>query len=281
MMESTEPTMTDYRTQIDEATAAIRRQTNAEPTIGIILGTGLGQLGKGIEVEKAVDYESITHFPRSTVESHAGRLLFGKLGGKSVVAMQGRFHYYEGYSMPQITLPVRVMHQLGVKILIVSNACGGLNPLFQAGDIMAITDHINLLGGNPLIGANLDDFGARFPDMYRCYDPDLLRLSEQAALDLKIPLKKGVYVGVNGPNLETAAEYRFLRVIGADVVGMSTVPEVIVARHQGTRVAGFSIVTDMGLPDNLHPMDLDTIVSTANRAEPVLSRLIGELVKRI
>jgi len=273
--------MTDYRKQIDEAKAAISRQTNAQPTIGIILGTGLGQLGKGIEVEKAVDYESITHFPRSTVESHAGRLLFGKLGGKSVVAMQGRFHYYEGYSMPQITLPVRVMHQLGVKILIVSNACGGLNPLFQAGDIMAITDHINLLGGNPLIGANLDDFGARFPDMYRCYDPDLLRLSEQAALDLKIPLKKGVYVGVAGPNLETAAEYRFLRVIGADVVGMSTVPEVIVARHQGTRVAGFSIVTDMGLPDNLHPMDLDTIVSTANRAEPVLSRLIGELVKRI
>ncbi|HUU46891.1 MAG TPA: purine-nucleoside phosphorylase [Acidobacteriota bacterium] len=273
--------MTDGKMRIDEATASIRKQTNAQPTIGIILGTGLGQLGRGIAVDTAVGYENIMHFPRSTVESHAGRLLFGQLGGKSVVAMQGRFHYYEGYSYQEITLPVRVMHQLGVKVLIVSNACGGMNPQFVAGDIMAITDHINLQTGNPLIGPNLDDFGPRFPDMYQCYDPELLRLAQEAALDLKIPLKKGVYVGVTGPNLETAAEYRFLRTIGADVVGMSTVPEVLVARHQGTRVAGFSIVTDMGLPDNLHPMDHHTIVGVANKAEPILSNLIGELVKRV
>jgi purine-nucleoside phosphorylase len=273
--------MTGLKQQIDEAILSIRKQTSAAPTIGIILGSGLGALGRGIEVEKAIGYETIAHFPRSTVESHAGRLLFGRLSGKSVVAMQGRFHYYEGYSMQQITLPVRVMGQLGVKILIVSNACGGLNPQFVAGDIMAITDHINLLGGNPLIGPNLDDLGARFPDMCHCYDPGLLRLAGQAALDLKIPMKKGVYVAVAGPNLETAAEYRFLRMIGADVVGMSTVPEVIVARHQGTRVAGFSIITDMGLPDALHPTDFDTIIGVANRAEPILSALIGELVRQI
>lgn len=273
--------MSDWKTQIDEATASIRTKTNATPAIGIILGSGLGALGKGIQVETSVGYETITNFPRSTVESHAGRLLFGQLSGKSVVAMEGRFHFYEGYSMQQITLPVRVMHKLGVKILIVSNACGGMNPQFVAGDIMAITDHINFQGANPLIGPNLDDFGPRFPDMCHSYDPALIALAEQAALDLKIPLKKGVYVSVAGPNLETAAEYRFLRGMGADVVGMSTVPEVIVARHQGTRVAGFSIITDMGLPDALHPTDFDTILGVAGRAEPVLSSLIGELVKRI
>jgi purine-nucleoside phosphorylase len=273
--------MTDWKTIINEATASIHQQTDAKPSIGIILGTGLGQLGRGIAVDKEVGYETITHFPRSTVESHAGKLLFGQLGGKSVVAMQGRFHFYEGYSYKEITLPVRVMHLLGVKVLIVSNACGGMNPQFQAGDIMSITDHINLQTGNPLIGPNLDEFGTRFPDMYQCYDPELLKLAQECALDLKVPLKRGVYVGVTGPNLETAAEYRFLRTIGADVVGMSTVPEVLVARHQGTRVAGFSIVTDMGLPDNLHPMDHDTIVGVAGKAEPILSNLIGELVKRI
>ncbi len=273
--------MTDYRKQIDEAVASIRKQTAATPSVGIILGTGLGQLGRNIEVETAVDYTTITHFPRSTVESYAGRLLFGKLGGKPVVAMQGRFHFYEGYSWNQITLPVRVMKMLGVKVLIVSNACGGMNPLFTAGDIMAITDHINFIGGNPLIGPNLDDFGPRFPDLYECYDPQLLKLAEQCALDLKIPLKKGVYVAVAGPNLETAAEYRMLRMMGADVVGMSTVPEVLVARQQGTRVAGFSIITDMGLPDNLHPMSHEFIVGVTGKAEPVLSSLIGELVKRI
>jgi len=273
--------MTDWLARIEGATAAIRRQTAAQPAIGIILGTGLGQLGKGIEVEQAIGYETIEHFPRSTLESHDGRLLFGTLGGKSVVAMQGRFHYYEGYDWKQITLPVRVMHKLGVQTLIVSNACGGMNPLHEAGDIVAITDHINLLGGNPLIGPNLDEFGPRFPDMYHCYDPALIKLAEECALDLKIPLKKGVYAAVTGPNLETAAEYRMLRTLGADMVGMSTVPEVIVARQQGTRVAGFSIITDMGLPDNLHPTSLESILAIAGKAEPLLSKLIGELVKRI
>jgi purine-nucleoside phosphorylase len=273
--------MSDWKQQIEEATASIRAQTDAKPKIGIILGTGLGQLGQGIDIKKAIGYETIANFPRSTVESHAGRLLFGEVSGKSVVAMEGRFHYYEGYTMQQVTLPVRVMHQLGVEILIVSNACGGLNPQFERGDIMAIADHINFQGVNPLTGPNLDDFGPRFPDMCDCYDPDLIALAEQAALDMKIPLKKGVYVSVAGPNLETAAEYRMLRIWGADVVGMSTVPEVIVARQQGTRVAGFSIITDMGLPDALEPTSHQKIVAVASKAEPILSRLIGEFVKRL
>ncbi|GAB4315252.1 MAG: purine-nucleoside phosphorylase [Candidatus Zixiibacteriota bacterium] len=273
--------MSDCSREIAEATASVRAQTDARPSIGIILGTGLGKLGDGIDVKQTISYETIQHFPRSTVESHAGRFLFGELGGKSVVAMQGRFHFYEGYSMHQITLPVRVMHNLGIKTLIVSNACGGMNPQFVPGDIMAITDHINLLGGNPLIGPNLDEFGPRFPDMCHVYDRDLIGLAEQCALDLKIPLQKGVYAAVPGPNLETAAEYRYLRIIGADVVGMSTVPEVIVARHQGTRVAGFSIVTDMGLPDALEPANIESIIKVAGQAEPVLSKLIGEMVTRM
>ena len=273
--------MTDWKKVIDDATASIRERTDATPSIGIILGTGLGALGKGIEVEQTIGYETIPNFPKSTVESHAGRFIFGTLSGKSVVAMQGRFHFYEGYSMQQIVLPVRVMHQLGMKTLIVSNACGGMNPQFKAGDIVAITDHINLLGGNPLIGPNLDDFGPRFPDMCNCYDSELLALAEQSALDLKIPLQKGVYAAVPGPNLETGAEYRYIRRIGADVVGMSTVPEVIVARHQGNRVAGFSIITDMGLPDALHPVDIETILAIAGKAEPILSKLIGELVRKL
>lgn len=273
--------MSDRSREIAEATAAVRAQTDAEPTIGIILGTGLGKLGDGIDVKQTISYETIQHFPQSTVETHAGRFLFGELGGKSVVAMQGRFHFYEGYTMHQITLPVRVMHNLGIRTLIVSNACGAMNPQFVAGDIMAITDHINLLGSNPLVGPNLDEFGPRFPDMCNVYDRDLIGLAEQCALDLKIPLQKGVYAAVPGPNLETAAEYRFLRIIGADVVGMSTVPEVIVARHQGTRVAGFSIVTDMGLPDALEPANIEEIIRIAGGAEPVLSKLIGEMVGRI
>ncbi|MBD3298282.1 MAG: purine-nucleoside phosphorylase, partial [candidate division Zixibacteria bacterium] len=231
--------------------------------------------------KQTISYETIQHFPQSTVETHAGRFLFGELGGKSVVAMQGRFHFYEGYTMHQITMPVRVMHNLGIKTLIVSNACGGMNPQFVAGDIMAITDHINLLSSNPLVGPNLDEFGPRFPDMCNVYDRDLIGLAEQCALDLKVPLQKGVYAAVPGPNLETAAEYRYLRIIGADVVGMSTVPEVIVARHQGTHVAGFSIVTDMGLPDALEPANIEEIIRIAGGAEPVLSKLIGEMVARI
>ncbi len=273
--------MENLKEKIKEAKDFIQSKIDYQPQIGVILGTGLGSLAEGIKVEQKIDYQNIPHFPVSTVESHAGRLLLGKISDKKVVAMQGRFHYYEGYTMQQITFPVRVLKELGIKLLIVSNACGGLNPQFKAGDIMVISDHINLLGNNPLIGPNDESLGPRFPDMYNCYDKELIALAEETALKSGIKLQKGVYVAVSGPNLETAAEYRFLRGIGADVVGMSTVPEVIVARHQGTKVLGFSIVTDMGLPDALKPTNLEEIIATANRAEPNLKKLlikvIGEL----
>ena len=271
----------NLKQQITEAVNFIRTKTKLEPRIGIILGTGLGSLASGIKLETTVGYETIPHFPVSTVESHAGKLLFGDLSGKKVVAMQGRFHYYEGYSMQQVTFPVRVMKALGIKILIVSNACGGLNPQFKSGDLMLITDHINLQGDNPLIGPNDETLGPRFPDMYNCYDKELVQLAENVALNLGMKLNRGVYVSVSGPNLETAAEYRFLRTIGADVVGMSTVPEVIVARHQGTKVLGFSIITDMGLPDALKPTSLEEIIACANKSEPLLRQLISEVVEKI
>lgn len=271
----------NLRQRIDEAVAYIRTQTKLVPQLGIVLGTGLGGLAEKIKTEKSVSYENIPHFPVSTVESHAGRLIFGELEGKKVVAMQGRFHFYEGYSMGEVTFPVRVMKALGAGILIVSNACGGLNPQFKPGDIMLIADHVNLQGAHPLIGPNDDSLGVRFPDMYRCYDPELIALAEAAALDIKLRVWKGVYVSVTGPTLETAAEYRFLRIIGADVVGMSTVPEVIVARHGGMKVLGFSIITDMGLADALKPCSLEEIIHTANLTEPKLTALMSETVKRI
>jgi len=271
----------NLKQEIAEAVNFIRNQTKLQPQIGIILGTGLGSLASGIKLESSVGYETIPHFPVSTVESHAGKLLFGDLEGKKVVAMQGRFHYYEGYSMQQVTFPVRVMKALGIKILIVSNACGGLNPQFKSGDLMLITDHINLQGDNPLLGPNDETLGPRFPDMYNCYDRELAQLAESVALNLGIKLQRGVYVSVSGPNLETAAEYRFLRTIGADVVGMSTVPEVIVARHQGTKVLGFSIITDMGLPDALKPTSLEEIIACANKSEPLLRKLIAAVVEKI
>lgn len=273
--------MPGLKEKIKETVDFIRKKTILAPDVGIILGTGLGQLAQSIEIESTISYDQIPHFPVSTVESHAGRLIFGTLSGKKVLAMQGRFHFYEGYSMQEITFPVRVIKELGIKVLLVSNACGGLNPQFKAGDIMAITDHINLQGGNPLIGVNDDTLGPRFPDMYNCYDKDLIALAEETALDLGIKLQKGVYVSVTGPNLETGAEYRFLRGIGADVVGMSTVPEVIVARHQGTKVLGFSIVTDMGLPDALKPTNLDEIIAVANKSEPVLTQLLSKVVEKM
>jgi len=273
--------MEGLKEKIKETNDFIRKKTTLKPVLGIILGTGLGQLAQSIEIETTISYEKLPHFPVSTVESHAGRLIFGTLSGKKVVAMQGRFHYYEGYSMQEITFPVRVMKDLGIQILLVSNACGGLNPLFKAGDIMVITDHVNLQGDNPLRGKNDDSLGPRFPDMYNCFDEDLIALAEKTALDLGIKLQKGVYVAVAGPNLETAAEYRFLRGIGADVVGMSTVPEVIVARHQGTKVLGFSLVTDMGLPDALKPTNLDEIIAVAEASEPALNQLITKVVERI
>jgi len=271
----------NLKENIHQATEFIRSKTEVEPQIGIILGTGLGSLAEGIKTEAKISYREIPHFPVSTVESHAGWLLLGELSGKKVVAMQGRFHYYEGYDLKQVTFPVRVMKALGANTLVVSNACGGLNPLFKAGDIMVISDHINLLGSNPLFGPNDETLGPRFPDMCCCYDPELIALAEKVALNLGIKLQKGVYVAVAGPNLETAAEYRFLRIIGADVVGMSTVPEVIVARHQSMRVLGFSLITDMGLPDALKPTNLEEILKTAARSEPILKKIMTQVIEEM
>ena len=274
--------MSKLKDQINEATAYLRRQTKMKPEIGIILGTGLGGLVKEIKTECVLDYDNIPHFPVSTVESHHGKLIFGTLSGKKVVAMQGRFHYYEGYSLQQVTFPVRVMRAgLGVKNLLISNAAGGMNPLFKRGDIMMITDHINLQGDNPLIGPNEDALGPRFPDMSEPYTKTLIDLAQQVSVDLKIPLQKGVFVAVPGPNLETRAEYRYLRATGADVVGMSTVPEVIVARHMGMNVLGFSIITDECFPDSLKPALLSEIIEIANKTEPKLTKLMKEVVKRI
>ncbi|HEX7049031.1 MAG TPA: purine-nucleoside phosphorylase [Longimicrobiales bacterium] len=267
---------------IEEAVAMVRRHTTFEPDIAIILGTGLGAtLAAEIDLETAISYEDIPNFPLCTVDTHEGRLLFGRLAGKRVVAMQGRFHRYEGYSLQEVTLPVRVMARLGARTLVASNACGGLNPLWTKGDVVLIDDHINLLGDNPLIGPNLDELGPRFPDMSEPYDRGLQALAEAVALESKIPLRRGVYVAVTGPNLETRAEYRMLRAIGADVVGMSTVPEVIVARHMGMRVVVFSIITDMGLPDALEPADLQEIIAAANEAEPKLTALVRGVIEQM
>ncbi|MFH1891643.1 MAG: purine-nucleoside phosphorylase [Candidatus Zixiibacteriota bacterium] len=273
--------MSELMNQIERSVADIRKQTDFTAEVGIILGTGLGTLADRIDESASVSYEDISHFPVSTVEFHAGRLIFGELAGKKVIAMQGRFHVYEGYTIQQVSYPVRVLRALGVKTLVVSNASGGLNPQFELGEIVLMTDHINLLGGSPLIGVNHDNIGSRFPDMFNCYDKDLAKLAEDCARDEKIKLSKGIYAAVTGPNLETAAEYRYLRIIGADVVGMSTVPEVIAARHQGTRVLGFSIVTDMGVPDAMKAVSVDEILGTAREAEPNLTRLIESVVRRI
>lgn len=271
----------DLILKIKETVNCIRQYTKLRPTIGIILGTGLGALVKDIKQKVVIEYENITNFPVSTVESHHGRLIFGKLGGKKVVAMQGRFHYYEGYTMQQITFPVRVMKFLGVKTLIISNAAGGMNPHFRKGDIMLITDHINLQGDNPLIGYNDDRLGPRFPDMSEPYSKELITLAETTALELKLKIVKGIFVAVQGPNLETKAEYRFLRFIGADAVGMSTVPENIVAVHMGMKVLGFSIITDECFPDSLQPARVEEIIAVANKAEPKLRKLMVEVIKSI
>ena len=273
--------MTDLKLRVAEAIGAIRRGAKQKPTIGIILGTGLGSLVDGMTIETKMSYKDIPHMPVSTVESHAGELLFGKLGGKSVVCMRGRFHYYEGYDMKQITFPVRVMKALGIETLIVSNAAGGLNPNFQAGDIMLIKDHINFFPTNPLIGRNDDTIGDRFPDMYEVYSKNYIALAKEIALEQKLPLKEGVYLGLTGPCLETAAEYRFFRTAGADAVGMSTVPEVIAAHHQRNKILAFSIITDMGLADNMHPCSLDDVIRVASGAEPKLRDLIAGCVARM
>ena len=273
--------MPELYDQIEEARQAVAAKWPGRPRVGIILGTGLGGLAEEIEAEAVLPYGEIPHFPVPTVESHAGRLVCGRLGGKTVVAMEGRFHFYEGYSLKQITFPVRVMKALGCEVLVVSNACGGLNPQYAKGDLMLIEDHINLMGDNPLIGKNDDRLGTRFPDMCCPYDRDLIALARKVALDEKITLQKGVFVAVAGPNLETRAEYRLLRAGGADVVGMSTVPEVIVAVHCGLRTLGLSVITDMCLPDALEPARLEDIIAVANEAEKKLRVLVRRVVEEL
>ncbi len=271
--------MLDLYEKIEAAKGEIRRQWDRQPHVGIILGTGLGDLVDQIEVEAAIEYERIPYFVSSTTDSHRGRLVCGMLQGVPVMAMEGRFHMYEGYSLKQITLPVRVMRASGAEMLVVSNASGGMNPYFRAGDIMVIEDHINLMGDNPLIGINDDRLGPRFPDMSAPYDRVLIEEAMRIARREDIVAHKGVLVAVAGPNLETRAEYRFLRAIGADAVAMSTVPEVIVAVHSGLRVLGLSIVTDMCLPDALAPAHVDSIIAIANQAQPLLTKVVSGVLR--
>lgn len=273
--------MLELYNQIEAAASKITAQWKHTPDVGIILGTGLGGLVNQIEVEAAVDYEDIPHFPRSTAVSHRGRLVCGQLCGLRVIAMEGRVHHYEGYALKQITLPVRVMKHLGAKLLIVSNAVGGMNPYYRPGDIMLIEDHINLMMDNPLIGINDDRLGPRFPDMSQPYNWELIDVALAVARRENVVAHKGVLVAVTGPNLETRAEYRFLKMIGADVVGMSTVPEVIVAAHCDLPTIGFSIITDMCLPDALKPANVNEIVATANEAEPHLRTLVTGVLEHV
>jgi purine-nucleoside phosphorylase len=267
--------------RIATAASAIRGRSRVQPEVAIVLGTGLGGLANEIQGVTSIPYQEIPGFSLSTVESHAGRLLLGQLGTRPVVAMQGRFHRYEGYDLAEVTFPVRVLRALGARTLVVSNACGGMNPLWAPGDLVLLSDHINLLGDNPLVGPNDDRLGLRFPDMSDPYDRELRGFAREAAKELGITLREGVYVAVPGPSLETRAEYRMLRTLGADVVGMSTVPEVIVAAHAGMRALGISIITDQCLPDALEPADIGKIIATAAKAEPSLTRLIRAVVERL
>jgi purine-nucleoside phosphorylase len=266
--------------RIQDAAAAVGGRSRLKPRTGIVLGTGLGDLADAMTVDAVVPYEEIPHFVRPTTIGHKGNFVLGTLSGKPVITMQGRFHYYEGYSMQEITFPIRVMRALGVQDLMVFNAVGGMNPHLDLGDLVAVTDHINLMGDNPLIGWNDDRLGDRFPDMSEPYARALRAGMEAVALELGIPLRRGVLVAVAGPNLETAAEYRFLRRMGADVVGMSMVPENLVAIHAGMKVLGMCVVTDLCKPDALEPADLSRIIATANAAEPKLRRLVAEYLKR-
>jgi purine-nucleoside phosphorylase len=270
--------MTGLRQTIDAAVSSIRKKSALKPDFAIVLGTGLSGLAKSIKSPCKIPYSAIQGFPESTLDWHKGDLLLGKLEGRNVVAMEGRFHLYEGYSCEQITFPIRVMRALGAKMLVVSNAAGGLNPLYRKGDLVLIDDHINLMGVNPLIGRNDDSMGPRFPDMIEPYDRRLLDLAEHVALEEGIRAHRGVYAAMTGPSLETRAEYRMLRTIGADCIGMSTVPEVIVAVHSGMRTLGFSIVTDLCLPDALQPVNIKEIIDTANAAEPRMTRIIRRVV---
>ncbi|MGB1039904.1 MAG: purine-nucleoside phosphorylase [Flavobacteriales bacterium] len=267
--------------QIKQTAEFLKNKVNQEYQVGIILGTGLGGLVSEIEIEFSFDYEEIPNFPVSTVEGHSGKLIFGKLGGKKVVALQGRFHYYEGYSMNEVVFPVRVMKFLGIELLVVSNASGGVNPSFEIGDIMIIDDHINLFGDNPLIGRNMDELGPRFPDMSEPYSRELISKIENIASDKNIDVVKGSYAGLSGPTLETPAEYVYIRNIGADTVGMSTVPEVIAARHMGIPCVGFSIITDLGVPGKIIEMTHEIVQQVANKAEPKMTTLVKELISSI
>jgi len=270
--------MMELAGKIEEAVAAIREMWSGTARAGVILGTGLGGVAEQIEVEAVIPYEELPHFPRSTATSHKGQMVCGTLSGLPIIAMEGRFHAYEGYSYQQITFPVRVMKALGADLLVVSNACGGLNPQYDKGDIMVIEDHINLMSGNPLIGVNDDQLGPRFPDMCCPYDEELIGVALESARTGNFAAHKGVYVAVTGPNLETRAEYRFLRIIGSDVVGMSTVPEVLVAVHGGMRVMGLSAITDMCLPDALEPAPIEAILETAALAEPKLTKIVLDVL---
>ncbi len=270
--------MLDLYDKIQDACATVREHFKTPPKVGIILGTGLGGLVGDIDVAASIEYGDIPHFPQSTATGHRGRLVCGTLSGVPVIAMEGRFHMYEGYPLKQITLPVRVFKELGAELLVVSNACGGLNPYYHSGDIMVIEDQINLLGDNPLIGVNDDRLGPRFPDMCEPYSQFWVDRTLAIARREDITAHKGVFVAVAGPNLETRAEYRFLRMIGADVVGMSTVPETIVAVHCGMKVIGLSVVTDMCLPDALKPANVEEIIAIANAAEPRLRTLVRGIV---
>lgn len=266
---------------INETLAVIKKHTTLMPEIGIILGTGLGKLAEEIKPIAVIDYTDLPHFPVSTVESHKGKLIIGELSGKNVIVMQGRFHYYEGYSMQEIVYPVRVMKMLGVHTLVVSNACGSVNPYIPKESLMIIDDHINLFGDNPLIGKNHDELGPRFPDMSEPYSKRLIKLAETISLQLGIKTYKGIYAAMSGPSLETRAEYRMLRTIGADVIGMSTIPECIAAKHCGMEVFGVSIVTDECYPDALKPVQLSEILHAAAVAEPNMTKLVKELLKTI
>ena len=264
-----------------EAQNYIESKTNVKPTIGIILGTGLGGLVKEIDIIDEISYEDIPHFPVSTVQSHSGKLIFGKLGGKSVVAMQGRFHFYEGYTMKEVTFPVRVMKFLGIERLFVSNASGGVNPDFEIGEIMIQNDHIDLFPSHPLIGKNYDDLGPRFPDMSEPYDHQMIALAKEIAKEHKIKVSTGVYAGLTGPTLETPAEYKYVRAIGADTVGMSTVPEVIVAKHMGIPCFAISIITDLGVPGKIKEVSVEDVIAVANASEPKMTIIMRELISRV
>ena len=270
-----------YKANVDEAADFVEEHANQTPRLGLILGTGLGPLGEAIDVDTTLPYDEIPHFPESTAPSHEGQFLLGTLEGVPVVGMQGRFHLYEGYSPRQVTFPIRVLGTVGVETLIISNAAGGMNPKFSAGNIMLITDHINFQGVNPLAGPNVEEWGPRFPDMSEPYDPGLRELAAQTALDINLKLQRGVYVSVIGPNLETKAEYRMLRRMGADVVGMSTVPEVIVARHMNIRVMALTVITDECFPDALEPVSVEEIIEISDSTAPHVTRLVRGVVQEM